>query len=38
MTIEMTGDDFKIGGFLEMLRPFGIIELIRTGFCGIERG
>lgn len=38
MTIELTGDDFKIGGFLEMLRPFGIIELIRTGFCGIERG
>jgi acetolactate synthase-1/3 small subunit len=38
MTIELTGDEPKISGFLEMMRPFGIIELIRTGFCGIERG
>lgn len=38
MTIELTGDEIKVSGFLEMMRPFGIVELIRTGFCGIERG
>mgnify|MGYP001172818430 CR=1 FL=1 len=38
MTIELTGDEIKISGFLEMMRPFNIAELIRTGFCGIERG
>ncbi len=38
MTIELTGDEIKVSGFLEMMRPFSIVELIRTGFCGIERG
>lgn len=38
MTIELTGDEMKVSGFLEMVRPFGIVELIRTGSSGIERG
>jgi len=38
MTVEMTGDEVKISGFLELMRPFGVMELVRTGFCGIERG
>lgn len=38
ITIELTGDEVKISGFLEMLRPFDIIELIQSGFTGIERG
>jgi acetolactate synthase-1/3 small subunit len=38
MTIELTGDELKISGFLEMLRPFDIMELIQSGFTGIERG
>ncbi|OPL07670.1 MAG: acetolactate synthase small subunit [delta proteobacterium ML8_F1] len=38
LTVEMTGDEVKISGFLEMVRPFGVLELVRSGFCGIERG
>ena len=38
LTLEMTGDDGKISAFSDMLRPFGIIELIRTGPTALQRG
>ncbi|HEY5997435.1 MAG TPA: acetolactate synthase small subunit [Candidatus Deferrimicrobiaceae bacterium] len=37
-TIEVTGGEGKIDAFLEMLRPIGIKELVRTGKIAIARG
>lgn len=37
LTIEMSGDEEKISGLLELLRPFGIIEIVRTGRIAIAR-
>lgn len=36
-TLEMTGDEDKIQALLELLRPFGIKELVRTGRIAIGR-
>jgi acetolactate synthase I/III small subunit len=36
--IEITGDEEKIEGFIENLRPFGIIEMGRTGIVALARG
>ncbi len=38
LTVELTGDAGKISAFVEVIKPFGIIELVRTGFTGIQRG
>lgn len=38
LIIELTGDVEKIDGFVEVLRPFGIIEMVRTGVVAMERG
>ncbi|MEK6709796.1 MAG: acetolactate synthase small subunit [Nitrospinota bacterium] len=38
LTIEITGDDGKIGAFLELLGPFGIKEIARTGKAALSRG
>lgn len=37
LTLEMTGDDRKIMGFIELLKPYGIVEFIRSGCTGMER-
>ena len=37
LTIEMSGDEEKVGGFLKLLEPFGIIEIVRTGRIAIVR-
>jgi acetolactate synthase-1/3 small subunit len=37
-TLELTGDESKLGAFVELLRPFGIQELVRTGKVAIARG
>ena len=31
MTVEVTGTDDKIEAFENMVRPFGLIEMVRTG-------
>lgn len=36
--IEVTGDIEKIDGLVEVLRPFGIIEMVRTGLVSMARG
>jgi acetolactate synthase I/III small subunit len=38
LIIEITGDEEKIDGFVEVLRPYGIIEMVRTGIVAMERG
>lgn len=37
-TIMVTGDEEKIRAFLNLLKPFGIRELVRTGPVAIPRG
>jgi acetolactate synthase-1/3 small subunit len=37
VTVEITGDEDKIKGMIELLRPFGIRELVRTGKVAIVR-
>ncbi len=36
--IEISGQERKIEAFIEMMRPFGIIELARTGRIAMVRG
>ena len=38
ITIEATGDVDKLEGLLLLLRPYGILELARTGLVALERG
>jgi acetolactate synthase-1/3 small subunit len=37
-TLEATGDDEKLEALIELLRPMGIQELVRTGKVAITRG
>ena len=36
--IEVTGDEAKIEGLVEVLKPLGIIEMVRTGVVAMARG
>ena len=36
--VEISGQEKKIEAFIEMMRPFGIIELARTGRIAMVRG
>lgn len=38
MIIELTGQQSKIDAFLEIMKPFGIIEMCRTGITAMARG
>jgi acetolactate synthase-1/3 small subunit len=38
LMIEVTGTEDKIDGLLEILRPFGLIEVARTGQLAMTRG
>jgi acetolactate synthase-1/3 small subunit len=38
LIIEITGTEDKIEGLIEVLRPFGIIEMVRTGLVAMSRG
>ncbi|MBO6193671.1 MAG: acetolactate synthase small subunit [Clostridiales bacterium] len=38
MCLEVTGDSTKIDNFIDNMKPFGIIEMCRTGIVALERG
>ena len=38
VTVEITGDDDKVEAFERMIRPFGLIEMVRTGEIAVARG
>ena len=38
LIVEITGDGDKIESMLEVLRPFGIVETVRTGKVAMTRG
>lgn len=38
LTLSVIGDETKIDGIRDMLEPFGILELARTGILAVERG
>ena len=38
LVIEVSGTEGKIEAFIELMRPYGIIELARTGRIALVRG
>ena len=38
MCIEVTGHPNKIDAFIDIMKPYGIIEMCRTGIVALERG
>ena len=38
VTVELTGSDEKVEAFEELVRPFGLIEMVRTGEIAVQRG
>lgn len=38
LTVEVTGTEDKIGGLFEVLEPFGVEEMVRTGRVAMTRG
>lgn len=35
---EITGEASKINAFIELIKPYGILEMCRTGLVALERG
>jgi len=38
LVVEITGTEDKVDGFLEILRPYGVLEVARTGRVTMARG
>ncbi len=38
LIVEATGTEEKVNGLVEVLRPFGIMEMVRTGQVAMVRG
>ncbi|WP_304123625.1 acetolactate synthase small subunit [Methanosphaera cuniculi] len=38
LTIQITGDSEKIHAFTDLIRPYGIKEVVKTGIAAINRG
>ena len=36
--IEVTGDEGKINAILDLLKPLGVKEIVRTGKVAVQRG
>ncbi|MCX8029429.1 MAG: acetolactate synthase small subunit [Brevinematales bacterium] len=38
LVVEITGSSEKVEGFIELMKPYGILEMARTGKVALERG
>lgn len=38
MMVELTGFEDKVTAFIDLVKPYGIKEIVRTGLTGLERG
>ena len=38
LTVEMTGDQGKLKAFFDLMEPYGVLSIVRTGLTGISRG
>ena len=38
LIVEITGTEEKIDGLLDVLRPYGVLEMVRTGRVSMSRG
>jgi acetolactate synthase-1/3 small subunit len=38
MMIEVSGNESKLASFVDTMRPFGIVELVRSGIIAMPRG
>lgn len=38
LVLQITGDENKLAAFIELLKPFGILELVSSGSIAIQRG
>ena len=38
MMVEIAGQEKKVEAFIDLMRPFGIVELVRTGRIAMIRG
>jgi acetolactate synthase-1/3 small subunit len=38
LTMELIGDLDKINAFVEVMKPYGVLEIVRTGLTAIARG
>ncbi|WP_286073130.1 acetolactate synthase small subunit [Faecalibaculum rodentium] len=38
LCVEITGETSKIDAFIEIVKPYGILEMCRTGVVALERG
>ena len=38
MMVELTGFEDKVSAFIDLVKPYGIKEIVRTGLTGLERG
>ena len=38
LCVEITGESSRINAFIELVKPYGIMEMCRTGLVALERG
>jgi len=38
LNIEMTGNANKVGAFLNLIKPYGVVEMARSGNLALKRG